>query len=130
MNHHLIPFALLFAFTSHANAVLLTCEVDEPTIGPRKIAIDTDKRSARYVDLANKEHLGEVTFVRKHDQGLKLNMSFVFPDQDYGISRSEYMLFTSDWKTYRLVGVGFAEFKGKEHLTQLLSNSAAQCTVF
>lgn len=124
---YFIGFAALITTTSFAAAQSI-CSVKKGGWEVIKsVGYDLKTREAKVTDSSGKTHMGKVTAVRKHDNGVKVNIAANLDDQTLGILEAEVMVFPSGEGMHRIIGVSYVSVDGRRQLTHVLANSEVTC---
>lgn len=109
-----------------ASAASTICTIKGDLTAPQAISWDSESKKAKIKDFVGKEHEGEVTLVRPHNGGLKVNLVFKTlgePFQDM----TEYIVFHASSDEHRIFGVGYKRISGVMHLDVSKGNYEARC---
>lgn len=116
----------LLALPLYSSADVQSCSGTSP-FGVRQFLWDSETGSAKFVDIDGAEHAGSVTLTRTHDKGEKVNLRFLFENpKKMAANTAEFIIFPVG-SDYRIIGVGYVEADGAEHLSTLIENSDAAC---
>ena len=118
---------LTLLVTPHAWASTTICKIEGDAIGPTTVSWDTDSRKASIKLYSGETHQGHLTNVRKHNDGLKVNLVFRTigtPFQD----ESEYIVFPVSETEHRIIGVGYKHLDGVRHLDISQGNHIGHCS--
>lgn len=102
------------------------CQIKELNTELTAIGWDSETMQAKYQDSMNETHAGVVTLVRKHGSGEKINLSFDFGRNYYGLTSVEFIVFPVPG-THRVIGVGYVDIGGVRALTTFIGAYDAVC---
>lgn len=119
-------FLIAIFISPLATATTTICNITGDDFSPMQaLSWNTETGEAKIRSSSRKVHEGKVSLVRKHSNGLKVNLVFNgFADQD----EMEYIVFPALVNGHRIIGVGYKIIDGQKYLDISDGNYPANCS--
>jgi len=100
--------------------------IDSKALFIRGVAWDTEKMTAKLSTTTGKTIVGQITSIRNHDKGIKVNIVSTQKGAIIGTDLTEWVIFTFG-NTHKIIGVGYIVREGKQLLDIFLGNEEINC---
>ena len=126
LNKAVILALTLLPVTIYATSTI--CHVkEEDVLGVEVIAWDEQKKTAKISDGFNETHRGIVTYIRKHNDGKKVNLYIKYSKPYFGADAAELIIFPTTGEEFRVIGVTYIVKDNKQFLNTFMGNQTAIC---